>query len=61
MQLRERLVSNGPDHTLGDFNMARAAALLAVLRPTLDIRAKPGVRPQDVVTNRFIDPRIGLP
>ncbi len=60
VQLREGVVSDGPDRTLGNFDEARAAALLAVLRPTLDIRAKPGVRPQDVVTNRFIDPRIGL-
>jgi hypothetical protein len=33
----------------------------ALLRPMLDIRAKPELRAEDVVTNRFIDPAIGLP
>ncbi len=54
------IVSNGANATLGDFDMARGQTVLARMRPTLDIRARKGVRPQDVMTNRFIDPAIGL-
>ena len=55
------LVGNGNNLTLGDFDLQRVAALLAKIRASLDVRAKKGVAPEDVVTNRFIDPRIGLP
>ncbi|MBL8551289.1 MAG: hypothetical protein JNJ73_14990 [Hyphomonadaceae bacterium] len=60
VQLANGIVGNGPNATLGDFDMPRVAALLERLRSDLDIRAKPGVRAEDVVTNRFIDPAIGL-
>lgn len=60
VSLSRGIVGNGLNQTLGDFGMARSEVLLSRLRPVLDIRAKPGVRPQDVVTNRFIDPSIGL-
>lgn len=59
-ELSAGIVSNGSDATLGNFDMHRTAALLDILRPHLDIRALPNVRPEDVVTNRFIDPSIGL-
>jgi hypothetical protein len=59
--LASGIVSNGGDRTLGDFDMARVARLLDEVKPMLDIRAKPNVRPSDVVTNRFIDRSIGLP
>jgi hypothetical protein len=55
------LVGNGNNQTLGDFDLRRVAGLLAQIRGALDVRAKKGVTPEDVVTNRFIDPRIGLP
>lgn len=54
------IIGNGPNATLGDFDPKRSAAMLDRLRPVLDIRAKPGVTPRDVATNRFIDPKIGL-
>jgi hypothetical protein len=54
------VIGNGPNRTLGDFDMARSERLLARLRPFLDIRARPKVQPRHVVTNRFIDPAIGL-
>ncbi len=60
VSLRRGIVGNGPNATLGDFDPRRSALLLARLRPVLDIRAKPGVRPGDVAINRFLDPRIGL-
>ena len=55
------LVGNGNNQTLGDFDLQRVAGLLAQIRGSLDVRAKKGVTPEDVVTNRFIDSRIGLP
>lgn len=58
--LSRGIVANGPNKTLGDFDMARSNVLLSRLRPYLDIRAKPNLRSEDVVTNRFIDPAIGL-
>ncbi len=58
--LEKGIISNGPNRTLGDFNKARSDLLLSRLRPSLDIRAKPGVKTGDVATNRFIDPKIGL-
>lgn len=60
VSVKRGIVGNGPNATLGDFDARRSALLLSRLRPVLDIRAKPDVRPGDVVTNRFIDPRIGL-
>lgn len=58
--LSRGIVGNGPNRTLGDFDMARAQHLVETMRPVLDIRSKPGLRATDVVTNRFIDPTIGL-
>jgi len=54
------LIGNGANRTLGDFDMRRVNGVLNLLRPSLDIRALPKVRAEDVVTNRFIDPTIGL-
>lgn len=59
-QLKTGVVSNGGNRTLGDFDMNRVNGLLNTLRPSLDIRAKKNLKAEDVVTNRFIDPSIGL-
>lgn len=59
-QLRRGIVGNGPNATLGDFDMDQVRAMQAIVQPWLDERAAPGVQPEDVVTNRFIDPAIGL-
>ena len=53
-------VGNGGNDTLGDFDMDRVARMAAIVKPWLDERADPDVKPEDVVTNRFIDPKIGL-
>jgi hypothetical protein len=58
--LSRGIISNGPNKTIGDFDMARSDLLLSRLKPYLDIRAKSDLKSQDVVTNRFIDPAIGL-
>lgn len=54
------IVGNGDNGTLGDFDMERVAEMHAIVKPWLDERANPDVTPEDVVTNRFIDPSIGL-
>lgn len=54
------IVGNGTNDTIGDFDMERVAAMLDIVRPWLDERSDPDVAPEDVVTNRFIDPSIGL-
>lgn len=61
VQVQRGFVGDGPNSTLGDFDMVRVDKIVALLRPQLDIRAKPNVTAGDVVTNRFVDPKIGLP
>ena len=53
-------VANGANATLGDFDMTRVGALFDLVKGELDERADPAVTPESVVTNRFIDPSIGL-
>ncbi|MEH3106922.1 MAG: hypothetical protein PGN09_06430 [Sphingomonas fennica] len=55
------IIANGPGGTIGAFDGARGATVLARMRPTLDIRARKGLRPGHVMTNRFLDRSIGLP
>ncbi|MCX8998381.1 hypothetical protein NOF55_14800 [Rhizobiaceae bacterium BDR2-2] len=55
------IIGNGPNTTIGDFDMERVAEMLAIVKPRFDERADPDVTPDAVVTNRFIDPSIGLP
>lgn len=54
------VIGNGANATLGDFDMDRVAEMLAIVKPRFDERAEPEVKAEDVVTNRFIDPSIGL-
>lgn len=60
MQKDRGLVSNGHNETVGDFDPARAERMLEILRPALDERANLEVKAEDVYTNRFVDPSIGL-
>lgn len=58
------IVGNGKDHTLGNVDDARLTRLIDILVPVFTgqrqpIRAK--LTPGDLVTNDYIDPRIGLP
>jgi hypothetical protein len=58
------IVGNGPDQTIGNFDMGRVASVLEIVRPILAGRRQPlkaGLRAEDLATNEFIDPRIGLP
>jgi hypothetical protein len=57
------IVGNGPDATLGNFDLARVDATIALLKPI--IAARGGKVPdklgaQDIVTNDFVDPALHL-
>ena len=54
------IIGNGPYATIGDFDMDRVAEMLKLVKPRFDERADPDVKPDQLVTNRFIDPSIGL-
>jgi hypothetical protein len=63
--MRQRgIVGNGSNATLGDMDEARIARMIAVLQPILAAQNKPikqGLAPDQVFTNEFVDPSIGLP
>ncbi len=57
------IVSNGPDATLGNFDPARLQRLLAIVAPIFAGQRKPiraGLTPEQVATNQYINPSIGL-
>ncbi|MGQ0670281.1 MAG: ABC transporter substrate-binding protein [Actinomycetota bacterium] len=58
------IISNGPDGTLGSFDLDRVQTLIDELVPIFQADGvdtmKEGVAPEDIVTNEFIDPSIGL-
>ena len=62
--INDGLMGNGPNETLGDFDLDRVTGLIDIARP---VYASLGQEPpadltaEDVVTNQFIDPSIGLP
>jgi len=56
------IVGNGPDETLGNFDRSRVGRLLGIVRPVLARAGQPlpaGLSVDDVVTNAYIDPRVG--
>ena len=56
------IVGNGPDETLGNFDRARVGQLLDIVRPVFARSRQPlpsGLSVDDVVTNAYIDPRVG--
>lgn len=62
-QLELGLVSNGPDDTLGNFDLDRIAGVITTLdevADTVGYEPTEGLTPEDLVTNEFIDPSIGL-
>jgi hypothetical protein len=62
--MRERrIVGNGPDATLGNFDPARISRMIDVLGPVFAGQNKPikdGLTPDQLVTNEFVNPSIGL-
>ncbi|MXY75159.1 MAG: hypothetical protein F4Y83_09660 [Acidimicrobiia bacterium] len=64
-QLELGLISNGPNDTIGDFDIARVNEVIALLADIYGPQGletwDPDVTATDIVTNEFIDPSIGLP
>jgi hypothetical protein len=57
------ITGNGPDQTIGNFDMGRVQGVLDILKPIFAGQRRPlkeDLRPDDLVTNEFIDPTIGL-
>lgn len=57
------LVANGPDGVMGKFDMARVTDLITKAIPVYtaqDSPPKDGLKPEDIVTNEFLDESIGL-
>jgi hypothetical protein len=62
-KMREDFVNNGTDSTLGNFDQARIKRIIDIVTPILTSqRAAPkqGLKPEDLSTNEFIDPSIGV-
>jgi hypothetical protein len=56
------IVGNGPDETLGNFDRTRVGDLLDIVRPVFARAGQPlpaELSADDVVTNAYIDPRVG--
>ncbi len=63
-QLELGLVGNGPNETLGDFDLERVQRTIDIVEPIATEQGTPpvpGLSAEDLVTNEFIDPSIGLP
>jgi hypothetical protein len=62
--VKYQLVANGPDGTLGTLEAARIQHAIDILKPIYDKRnvtsMNPDVKPADISTNQFINPKIGL-
>jgi hypothetical protein len=62
-QLKLKIVSNGPNATLGDFEDERVKKIIDILTPVYAAKhkeIKAGLTAQDLVTNEFIDQSISL-
>ena len=64
-QLELGLIGNGPNDTIGDFDLDRVNEVIALLADIYGPQGletwDPNVTATDIVTNEFIDPSIGLP
>jgi hypothetical protein len=61
--LKEGIVGNGRDRTVGNFDPARVQRMVEIVNPILTSQRKPTKRdltPSDLVTNEFVDPAISL-
>jgi hypothetical protein len=62
-QLKDGLVANSPDGTLGSFDTARVDAFIAKALPIYEAeggKVNKALKASDIVTNEFIDPSIKL-
>ena len=63
-QLELAIVSNGDNATIGDFDLDRVQQTLDIVAPIYTGQRReiaPDLTPEDLVSNQFIDPAIGLP
>ena len=61
---KQGIVTNGRDKTLGNFDLDRVQKMINITTPIFTSQRKPvkdGLKPQDIVTNEFINPGLGLP
>jgi len=54
------LVGNGPDETLGNFDLDRVQEVIDQMA-NAGMEIPEGLKAEDLVTNEFVDPSIGLP
>ena len=62
-KMRQDFVNNGADRTLGNFEVGRIQRLIDIVTPILIGQRhppRPGLRPQDLYTNEFVDPGVGV-
>jgi hypothetical protein len=62
-KMRSDFVNNGPDKTFGNFDMSRIQRMISIDTPIFVAQKKPlkaNLKPEDLVTNEFIDPSIGM-
>jgi hypothetical protein len=62
-KMRSDFVNNGPDKTLGNFDLNRVQRMIDIDTPIFVSQRKPpkaGLTPKDLVTNEYIDPSIGI-
>lgn len=60
---QDGLVANGPDKVMGKFDLTRVDDLIKIAVPVYtaqDSPPKAGLKAEDIVTNQFLDPSIGL-
>jgi hypothetical protein len=58
------MVDNGPDGTLGNFDMARVAKIIEIMTPIMAAQrqqVRKGLKPEDIATNEFINQQTKLP
>ncbi|MEV0545690.1 ABC transporter substrate-binding protein [Nocardia salmonicida] len=63
VQLAQKIVGNGFDNSLGDFDTARVDRVISAVTPILrkrGVEVPDGLAADAIVTNKFIDPTIGL-
>jgi len=59
--LKNKLVGNGPNNTLGDFDLSRVQDFIPKALDVFAAKNPPAnLKPEDIVTNEFIDTSIGL-
>lgn len=57
------VMGNGTNKAIGDFDLSRVQKLIGIVSPIFAGQKTPvkaGLKPEDLVTNEFIDPSIGL-